>query len=221
MSFVTLQRARLGYGARPVFDAVSLTISPGDRVVLLGRSGAGKSTLLNALYDVLAQDGLRVALVPQDMALVPQLSVARNVFMGRLADHGAVRNLAALLRMPRAARDEIMELLSEVGIADLADRAVEGLSGGQKQRTALARAFYLGGSVLMGDEPLSALDEAQSAALLDRFGQRFQTTILTLHDVVLARRCATRLIGIRAGEIIFDAPPEAVSDARIEALYAA
>lgn len=221
MSLVALQGARLGYGADPVFEAVSFTLAAGERVVFLGRSGSGKTTLLNASYDALMNRGMRAALVPQEMALVPQLSVAKNVLMGRLDDHGALQNLAALLRTPSRTRAEILGLLDELGLAGFADRPVEGLSGGQKQRTALARAFYRGGDVILGDEPLSALDEAHGAALLDAISRRYPTAVLALHDVALARSFATRLIGVRAGQILFDAPPAVVTEAQIGTLYAA
>lgn len=216
-----LDRETLRYGAAVVLSGVSFTLAPGERVVMLGRSGAGKSTLLNTIHARLVGAGQRVALVPQDHALVPQLSVLRNAMMGRLDDHGAVYNLTSLLRPRRSDRAAILAILDELGLRAQADRAVEGLSGGQKQRTALARAFYRGGAVLVGDEPLSALDERQGAALLGRIGARFPTSVLALHDVALARGFATRILGLRAGRVVIDAAPDAVSAAEIEALYAA
>ena len=103
MTLAVLQRETLGYGRTAVLPEVSFALAPGERVVLLGRSGAGKSTLLNAVHDRLAVSH-RVALVPQDHALVPQLSVLRNVLMGRLDDHGAFYNLSNLLRVRAADR---------------------------------------------------------------------------------------------------------------------
>ncbi|MGD5588085.1 ATP-binding cassette domain-containing protein, partial [Xanthomonas citri pv. citri] len=164
---------------------------------LLGRSGAGKTTLLNAVHDRLIGAGQRVALVPQDHALVPPLSVVRNVLMGRLDDHGALANLASLIRPRRADRAEIVAILAELGLSAEADRAVEGLSGGQKQRTALARALFRGGGVLIGDEPVSAVDGVQAVRLLDRVRARFSTSVLGLHDMDHARAFATRLIGLK------------------------
>lgn len=213
-----LDGARLGYGGRIVFDGVTLNLRAGERLVFLGPSGAGKSTLLGALYARLQG---RVALVPQEAGLVPQLSVAKNVYMGRLDDFGAARNLAALVRLPGAAAGEISAVLEEVGLGALMARRVEELSGGQKQRTALARALYRGGAVLLADEPVSAVDEAQAAALLAALGARFGTCVLALHDLDLARGFATRLVGVRAGTVQFDAAPEAVSDDMIGRLYAA
>ncbi len=218
MTLLALQRETLGHGGRTVLSGVSLTLSPGERVVLLGRSGAGKSTLLGAVHGQLAPR-LRVALVPQDNALVPQLSVLRNTMMGRLDDHGALYNLRALIRPPAAARAGVAALLDTLGLLADIDRPVGQLSGGQKQRVALARAFWRGGALLIGDEPVSAVDERQAQGLLDELRARFDTSLLALHDVAMARAFATRLVGIGRGAIVFDAPPAEVSDADIAALY--
>jgi phosphonate transport system ATP-binding protein len=221
MNRTILQAESLGYGARVVLRGVTFTLVPGERVVLLGRSGEGKTTLLNAIYDRLIEEGQRVALVPQDHALVPPLSVVRNVLMGRLDDHGPLTNLASLLHPRRRDRAVIKEILAELGLSTEADRAVEGLSGGQKQRTALARALFRGGRVLIGDEPVSAVDSSQAVRLLTLAQERFPSSVLALHDVDLACAFATRLIGLRSGSIVFDAGPEQVTAGDVEALYAA
>jgi len=219
MTVAVLHRKTLAYGARTVFEGVSFALAPGERVVLLGRSGAGKTTLLNAVYDRLVETDRRVALVPQDHALVPQLSVVRNVLMGRLDDHGAFYNLTNLIHPRRTDRVEIVDILAGLGLEGEANKAVEELSGGQKQRAALGRAFFRSGEVLIGDEPVSAVDEAQAAGLLDEIAARFQTSLLALHDVGLARRFATRLVGISSGEIVLDGAPEDITPEQIRALY--
>ncbi len=212
--------ADLGYGGATVLREVTLDLAPGERVALLGRSGAGKSTLLDAVWAALVAQGQRVALVPQDHGLVPQLSVLRNALMGRLDDHGALHNLATFVHPRRAERAAVAAILTEVGLAPEIDRPVGRLSGGQRQRTALARALYRGGDVLVADEPLSAVDPRQAGALADLLRDRFPTAIVALHDVGLARRWATRLVGLRQGRILFDRPVEAVDDAHVQALYA-
>lgn len=216
-----LEAETLGYGSRAVLRGVSFALAPGDRVVALGRSGAGKTTLLNAVYDRLVAEGRRVALVPQDHALVPPLSVTRNVLMGRLDDHGAWRNLRSFVRPYGADRAAIAPILADLGLAGEADHAVEALSGGQRQRVALARALFRGGEVIVADEPVSAVDRAQAARLLDGLRARFPAAVLALHDVGLARAFATRLVGLREGRLVFDDAPERVSPAAIDALYAA
>ena len=220
MMLARLDGETLGHGGAAVLPDVTLGLSAGERLVLLGRSGSGKTTLLNALHERLMAGGHRVALAPQDYALVPQLSVLRNTLMGRLDDHGAIANLVTLIRPGRACRAETQPLLDRLGLGPLIDRPVQSLSGGQRQRTALARALYRGGAVLIADEPVSAVDETQAEALLALMGERFPTSVLALHDVALARAHATRLIGLRAGRIEIDAPPAEVAPAAIEALYA-
>lgn len=211
----------LGYGAEVVLRDVRFALAPGDRVALLGRSGSGKTTLLNTIYARLVAAGQRVALVPQDHALVPQLSVYHNVYMGRLEDRGAVYNLVNLVRPFAAELALIAPILDEVGLAGEARRRVEALSGGQKQRTALARAFFRGGDILLGDEPISAVDERQGAALLARIAARFATTVLAMHDVELALAHSTRVIGVREGRLVFDAAPAELARETIDALYRA
>ncbi|MGO4917376.1 ATP-binding cassette domain-containing protein [Pseudogemmobacter sp. W21_MBD1_M6] len=205
----------------PALHDIRLDLFAGERVVLLGRSGAGKSTLLGALRRKLetARTAPRLALVPQDHGLVPQLSVHLNTYMGRLDDHGAAYNLANLVHPFRRERAAVAPWLATVGLNGLDRRAVETLSGGQRQRTALARALFRGGDVVLADEPVSAVDATQGAALLDALNARFQTVVLALHDTDAALRIATRIVGLRAGRITVDAPVAAVTAEDIAALY--
>jgi phosphonate transport system ATP-binding protein len=215
-----LQAADLGYGSVPVLRDITIDVVSGDRIALLGRSGAGKSTLLAALRTALVGQGRRVALVPQDHALVPQLSALRNVLMGRLDDHGAYYNLTTLIRPSRVDRQAALAVLEKVGLGPEADRPVEALSGGQRQRTALARALYRGGDVLIADEPLSAVDPTQADILSGVIRAAFPTAILALHDVEIALAFATRIIGLRNGRIALDTARDHVRPDQIETLYA-
>lgn len=209
----------LGYGGTPVLAGVRLHVAPGERVALLGRSGSGKSTLLSALHGAAAGRGMRIALVPQDAALVPQLSALRNVLMGRLDDHGAWRNLRTLIRPAAPDRAAALADLDRVGLTPNADARVESLSGGQKQRVALARALHRGGDLILGDEPLSAVDPRQAQDLAALLRAAFPTAILALHDVAVARAFATRVIGLKQGVFLFDLPVDQLDASRIEALY--
>lgn len=209
----------LGYGGTPVLAGVRLHVAPGERVALLGRSGSGKSTLLSALHGAAAGRGMRIALVPQDAALVPQLSALRNVLMGRLDDHGAWRNLRTLVRPASPDRAAALADLNRVGLTPQADARVESLSGGQKQRVALARALHRGGDLILGDEPLSAVDPRHAQELAALLRAAFPTAILALHDVAVARAFATRVIGLKQGVFLFDLPVDQLDASRIEALY--
>ena len=214
-----LQVAKLSYGDHTVLNNVDLNITTGERVVLLGASGAGKTTLTAALYAQLIADGRRIALVPQDAGLVPQLSADKNVLMGRLDDHTALYNLTNLLRLRRSDRAEIRAILCDLGLQDFGSRPIESLSGGQKQRVSLARALYRGGDILIADEPVSAVDETQSRRILHRIFSQFSTAVMALHDVALAREFGTRLIGLKDGHIEFDAAPKSVNSAMVASLY--
>lgn len=214
-----LEGATLGYGANVVLRDIDFTLAPGERVVLLGRSGAGKSTLLNAIYRRLVETATDIALVPQDHGLVPQLSVFHNVYMGRLDERGALYNLANLAWPFRSERQRVARVLDVVGLDGLADKPVETLSGGQRQRTALARAIHRGGRYLIGDEPVSAVDERQAAELVDEVARRFETIVLALHDVDLARAVATRIVGLKGGRIIVDRPVAELTRQDIDVLY--
>jgi phosphonate transport system ATP-binding protein len=209
----------LGYGGTPVLAGVRLHVAPGERVALLGRSGSGKSTLLSALHGAAAGRGMRIALVPQDAALVPQLSALRNVLMGRLDDHGAWHNLRTLIRPASPDRAAALANLDRVDLTPQADARVESLSGGQKQRVALARALHRGGDLILGDEPLSAVDPRQAQELAALLRAAFPTAILALHDVAVARAFATRVIGLKQGVFLFDLPVDQLDASRIEALY--
>jgi phosphonate transport system ATP-binding protein len=211
----------LAYGGTTVLSGLDFQVEAGERVVLLGRSGAGKSTLLSAAYRRLADARDDIALVPQEHGLVPQLSVFHNVFMGRLDAHGAAYNLANLVWPFPAERRRVGAAIAAVGLEGLDRRSVESLSGGQKQRTALARAFHRGGALLIADEPVSAVDERQAAQLTEAIAARFETSLLALHDMTLARAFATRLVGLRAGRILFDRDAGDVGDDEIRDLYLA
>ena len=212
----TLTGAYLGWGGVAVLRDVTLRVDPGERIVLMGRSGAGKSTLLAAVQERILT---RAALVPQDHGLIGALPVFHNVWTGVLDDHGTARNLRTLVWPTQAERAQVDAVLGMVGLAGLGRRPAAQLSGGQKQRVALARALLRGGDVVLGDEPVTALDPAQGAALLDQLTQAFATTVVVLHDVAQALRVATRIVGLRGGLVALDAPAADLTEADVLTLY--
>ena len=216
-----LERETLAWDGAAVLSGVALSLARGERLVLLGRSGSGKSTLLNAIRLGLEaqRPAPRLALVPQDPGLVPQLSVFHNVWMGRLDDHSALHGLRVLLHPPAAARAQAAAPIARVGLNGFARRRVGTLSGGQKQRTALARALLRGGDALIADEPVSAVDPRQSGDLLDALRDRFETMVLALHDPARALAIGTRIIGIGRGRILLDRPAQGLSLQELHALY--
>ncbi|SDZ47691.1 phosphonate transport system ATP-binding protein [Jannaschia faecimaris] len=213
---LALRQQTLGWGERVVLPDVTLEIRKGERVALMGRSGVGKSTLLGALQ---ARAAGRAAVVAQDHGLVDALSVFHNVWMGRLADHGTSRNLRTLVWPNAQERAAAEAALARVGMDGLQRRMVASLSGGQRQRVALARAILRGGMAVFADEPVSALDPAQGDALLQSLAAKFETSVMVLHDTGQALGFATRIVGLKAGGIVLDAPVAEVDAARLMELY--
>ena len=215
-TLVVFKGESLGYAGRTVLADVTLSIVAGERIALLGRSGAGKSTLLNTLYDRLAD---QAALIPQAAALVPQLSCFHNVYMGRLDRHSSLRNLRELLWPAKATLSEVEAVLAGVGLSEALRQKAGSLSGGQAQRTSVARALYNGRPVVLGDEPVSALDRRQGAQVLERLHATHSTSVLVLHDVALALEHATRVLALRAGRVVLDAPTADLSAADLAPFY--
>jgi phosphonate transport system ATP-binding protein len=203
-----VQAASAGYDGRPVLHDVSLAVAEGECVAVMGRSGAGKSTLLGLLYDRAPAD---VALIPQAAALVKNLSVFHNVYMGRLDRHSTVHNLRTLVWPRSDDVAQVSEVLGDVGLAEKIRAQAGALSGGQQQRVSVARAIYNGRPILIGDEPVSALDAVQGAEVLRVLRGRFKTLVLALHDVGLALEHADRIVVLEAGRIVIDQPSSALS----------
>ena len=211
-----LDEADAGYNGRAVLRGISLVIEPGERIALVGRSGAGKSTLLTLLYE---QQKDRTALVPQEAALVRTLSVFHNVYAGRLNRHGALYNVANLIRPMRREVSEVRAVTDALGLSDKLFEAAGTLSGGQQQRTAVARALFHGGDALLGDEPVSAVDEHQARSVLAAINAAFGTVILAMHDMTLALEFADRIIGLDYGRVVMDAPAAGLTRADLTPLY--
>jgi phosphonate transport system ATP-binding protein len=215
-TLVELRNASAGYAGHPVLHDINLDIQVGERIAVMGRSGAGKSTLLNLLYERLAE---RVALIPQAAALVKTLPVFHNVYMGRLDRHRTWHNLRTLVW---PARRDVAEVEAVLGLVDLSDKlfAKAGtLSGGQQQRTSVARALYNGRPIVIGDEPVSALDRVQGAEVLGKLVARHETAILAMHDIPLALAHTDRVVVIEAGRIVLDAPSRTLSMADLVPYY--
>ncbi|ACL58404.1 ATP-binding cassette domain-containing protein [Methylobacterium nodulans] len=215
---IVLSGATAAYEGRPVLFGIDLTIRAGERIAVLGRSGAGKSTLLGLLHAA-ARD--RVALIPQASALVRTLSVFHNVYMGRLDRRTTFHNLRTLALPARADLDEVAEVLGRVGLADKLRAKAGELSGGQQQRVSVARALYNGRPILIGDEPVSALDRTQGARILDHLAAQHGTLVLALHDVALALRHTDRILVLDAGHLVLDAAARDLDEAALRPFYAA
>jgi phosphonate transport system ATP-binding protein len=209
---IALENVTAGYGGEPVLQNFSLRIEAGERVAIMGRSGAGKSTLLNLMYRTFADDA---ALIPQASALVANLSVFHNVFMGRLDRHSTVYNLRTLVWPARHEVEAVDQILSAVGLSEKLFAKAGQLSGGQQQRASAGRAIYNGRPIIVGDEPVSALDRVQAGDVLRLLSERHETKIFALHDIRLALEHTGRIILLESGRIILDEPAKRLSYERL------
>jgi phosphonate transport system ATP-binding protein len=211
-----LRRASVGYDGHPVLVDIDLTIARGERVAIMGRSGAGKSTLAKLLY---AQAAGETALIPQAAALVKTLSVFHNVFMGRLDRRTTLHNLRTLVWPARRDVRDVRGVLDSVGLADKLFAAAGTLSGGQQQRTSVARALYNGRAIVIGDEPVSALDRVQGREVLTLLARRHETVVLVLHDIALALDQTDRVVVLEHGRKVLDAPAASLCAADLVQYY--
>lgn len=232
------------FGARVALRDVSLAIEPGERIALVGPSGAGKSTLLRILNGTLRPSDGRVSadgndvmhfsrrqliryrrrfgIVAQGSQLVPQLSVHQNVIAGRLPHWPWYRAVASLFF--RLERERTAEHLDQVGLRDRQWDITSTLSGGQQQRVAIARALAGAPRVILADEPTASLDPATAREvtklLLETTRDRPVTLLFCTHWISQITGLMDRVIGIREGQVIIDAPASEVSEAALESLYA-
>lgn len=200
-----------------MLQAINLDLRAGERVAFMGRSGAGKSTLLNVLY---ARLSTQAALVPQAAALVGPLSVFHNVYMGRLDRFTAWRNLRMLALPARAEVAAIRATLDQVALGEKLFARAGTLSGGQQQRVSVARALYNGRPVVVGDEPVSALDRRQGAAVLQTMAAAHPTMLLAMHDIPQALEHMGRVVMLQHGRIVLDQPAAALREADLAPFYA-
>ena len=209
---ITLDKVSAGYNGALVLHDITLSIEPGERVAIIGRSGAGKSTLLNTIYRRYPE---HAALIPQASALVANLSVFHNVFMGCLDRHSTLYNLRTLLWPPAAEVRAVVRVLETVGLEEKLFAKAGELSGGQQQRTSVARAMLNGRPIVLGDEPVSALDRVQAGDVLRVLCERHETKIFVMHDIRLALEHSDRIILLETGRIILDEPSSHLSYERL------
>ncbi len=225
-------------------DEVSLTVESGERVALLGSSGSGKTSLLDVLGGRIAPTqgsvrvlgaepfaalrsrsrrrafGRQVGTVRQHGDLVLSLRVIHNVNAGLLGSWSTWAAAWSLVRP--SGRATVHEVLSRVAMADRIDAITGDLSGGERQRVSVARVLRQAPTLVLADEPTSSVDPTLADTVLGALADSGtdRTVVVSVHDPELARRHATRLIGLRAGHIVFDAPPATVSADMLHELYA-
>ena len=222
---------------------IDLTIGQGEFVAIIGLSGAGKSTLIrtiNRMHDItngtLTVDGTdvmqlhgkslrafrrRIGMIFQSFNLVTRTTVIKNVLTAFVPELPWWR--AALGIFTKAEKTAALEALDKVGILDKAFVRADQLSGGQQQRVALARTLAQNPQIILADEPVASLDPVTAKQVMDDF-QRINrdmriTILINIHHVDLALQYATRVIGIRAGRVVYDGPAGEVDGAVLDAIY--
>jgi len=218
MTLIQLSDEVAGYQGKTILRDLTLSIEAGERIGLVGESGAGKSTLLRLIYERCRD---QASLVPQDSGLVQSLSVFHNVYMGRLHLHSVWRNFRNLLKPARADIAAVRPIVEELLLEEKLFSPVAELSGGQQQRTAVGRALYNTGDVLIGDEPVSAVDEHQARDILSTINDQKKTVVLAMHDRALALEFTDRVVGIRDGRIVLDEATAGMVPSDLDDLYQA
>ena len=212
----SLKNESLSYENEMVLHSLNIEIQKGERVALLGKSGSGKSTLLKKLYGLKKE---QAAYIPQELSLVENLSAYNNVYIAKLDTYSRWHNLKNLVLPAKKDRDNVLGILQEIDLSEKIDTRVNALSGGEKQRTAIARAIYAQKSVLLADEPISALDEYLSKRVIILLKAHFETIVCALHDVEIATQNFDRVIGLKDSQILLDKRCSDLSEDDIQKLY--
>ena len=215
-SMFKLKDISVKYADFTALKGISLTINEGEKLAVIGPSGAGKSTLLKYLYETQPD---KCSVIHQDFALIQQLSVFHNVYMGRLNENGLLQNIRNFFFPESKYLSEIKSLLNELAIENKIHTKIAALSGGQQQRVSICRALYHNAPIVLGDEPVSSLDPKNAREVIDRLMHKDKTVVLSLHNVELALEFADRIVALKNGEVFFDSPAVDVKPKCIEELY--
>ena len=222
---------------------VSLSVSAGEIIGLIGPSGAGKSTLIRCVnrlvepsggqieldgqdLSVLGSVGLRnarrqIGMIFQEYALIERLTVMENLLSGRLGYTGF---WASWFR--RFKGHDIVQaysLLERMGLGGMENKRADALSGGQRQRVGIARALMQSPKLLLVDEPTASLDPKTSRQImrliLELCQERGLAAIVNIHDVVLATEFLPRIVGLRAGIVVYDGPATNIDKTILTNIY--
>lgn len=157
----------------------------------------------------------------QAFNLAERVDVYRNTLVGRFAGQSPLRSFLGIASA--ADRQIALEALDSVGMLEKVWTRAGSLSGGQKQRVAIARALSQDPRVMLADEPVASLDPPTAHAVMNELvrlnTERGLTVLVNLHLMDLAREYTTRMIGLRAGEVVYDGPASSATDADFEQIY--
>lgn len=222
---ISVRNLKKSFGSLEVLKDISLEVTEGEVVVLLGPSGSGKSTLLRCLNQLETATAGQIIVDGQDVT-DPHTDinkVRRNI--GMVFQHFNLFNhLTVLKNMTLApvhlkmmtkeeAKEKAMKLLERVGLADKALAFPSQLSGGQKQRVAIARALEMNPDIMLFDEPTSALDPemvGEVLAVMKELANEGMTMVVVTHEIGFAREVASRVIFMEGGYIVEEGTPDEV-----------
>ncbi len=222
---------------------VSFEVEENEFLVVIGLSGSGKSTLLRCINrlieptsgnvffmgkdithikgEELRKAKAQIGMVFQQFNLIKRRSVLTNVLTGKLGSLGTFESLFE--KYSDEVYKEAYNNLDTVGIREKADIRADSLSGGQQQRVAIARSLMQNPKLLLADEPVASLDPATSNSIMQYFEkinkERGTTVICNLHFLSLVRRYATRVIALKAGEIIYEGLPKEIDESWFKRIY--
>jgi len=236
MATISVKNVSKIYGETTALDDVSFEVSDGEFVVLLGPSGAGKSTLLRILNGLTtptegtvefdgepaeSRPSSDVGMVFQMHYLVEGLSAYKNAVSGALSRTQTTGSL--LNQFDEEDKRMALEALDTVGLLDEADQRASSMSGGQQQRVGIARALTQDPELLLADEPVASLDPKAAQDVMEYMRQaasdRNLTSIVSLHQVNIAREFGDRFIGLNDGELIFDGDREELTMDVVDSIY--
>ena len=233
-----LEGIALGYGYpdHPVGRDVSIALSAGEIVCLLGPNGGGKSTLFRTLLGLLPAQGGEVRLDGDPLASLSRAAIAKRVSYVPQAHAGyfpfTMRDVVLMGRTAHlspfaapSARDVAIAdaCLAKLGLASLADQVYTRVSGGERQLALIARALAQQAPLIVMDEPTASLDFGNQARVLDEVRALAASgigVIMATHDPDQAFLCADRVALLHAGKLVADAPPrEAITPSTMREVY--
>ena len=244
---IEIESVNKTFGQRKALRRVTIRVTPGEMVALIGPSGSGKSTLLRHVSGLVAGDrdsgGIRifgrevqkngvvtptirqirseVGFIFQQFNLVGRLPLLTNVMAGMLARVGTWRSLLGWFS--REEKQRAMQALYRVGLAEYAAQRASTLSGGQQQRAAIARAMEQRARIILADEPIASLDPESARCVMECLAALNQhdgvTVLVSLHQVQFALQYCVRSIAMKEGRVVYDGPSADLTPTALRNIY--
>lgn len=242
-SVITLRGVNKWFGQFHVLSDINLDVKEGEKIVICGPSGSGKSTLIRCINRLvepgagairfggrnllnLSPAEMRrarrsIGMIFQEYNLIERLSVIDNVLTGRLGYTGTLRSVYRMFS--KGDVGQAIRLLDRVGLVDHLEKRADQLSGGQRQRVGIARAIMQEPEIVLADEPTSSLDPKSSVEIMEILSrlaaERGVPVVVNIHNVALAQRFAARIVGMSGGHVVYDGPPDRLSEADLRGIY--